>query len=195
VVRSEFEESLTQRCPDLTRVLILLAMIGASQSVAIASPPKPGPITRVFSTIITVPAGEADGSSSPDCPPAKCATIPVENIPAVNGSDGWRLLAIQAFYWDVDRKKQKPIECKLVPNTGAYYQFDCKQWAWFDNFKYGDHSVSMRFRNWANRGRYAELALTYRKGRREVSGAKANPASFTPIAAEAGVAHVAIARH
>jgi hypothetical protein len=128
--------------------------------------PLPGYVA-VVQGIVTIPAGQADGSDDPACPPAKCINISIGNIP--DAHHDVQYLHYEMFYSELNPHGPAWQVCPMAVNIGISRlpRWDCQLYARFDNFGWGTPSnsteggASVRFRNWANRGRYAMLQINY----------------------------------
>jgi hypothetical protein len=135
----------------------------------------PTPRVLVLHTVtgsLDVPAGQANGSSNPDCPPAKCGEVIVRGIETSTPTSGYSCCDIRV--WVTDTFGGVPYECKKQPpyqEDNVVSWWDCgPNFASFDgpytlepdpstNGKTG--LVKVRFRNWKSRGQTATVQVTY----------------------------------
>lgn len=126
---------------------------------------KPQGRSEVVSATVDLPAGQADGSSDPLCPPAQCGIIRIEHLPA---SDPWgKELTIESKEFSYYYENSRHSHWEACPSIGDPSTWDCKYYARFDRFSYQleqdgkGFTVSVRFRNWASRARKGKLTIKY----------------------------------
>jgi len=129
----------------------------------------------------SVPAGQADGSDNPGCPPAKCGDLQIKNLPPVMAgsslvlqcADGKRWASnqdikyidgcIQTSVYTGAGKRAHWSQCTAVAGVSPWW--DCP-YSRFDYLRVerdptGSFTITVRFRNWANYGQRIKLSLTY----------------------------------
>src|SRR5260370_11336908 len=117
---------------------------------------------------LEVPAGQADGSDNPDCPPAKCGWVIARGIRPTTPGCGYACCDIRTFVGD--------YECKKVTSPTKLNQiiwWDCgDHYARF----YGPYNlegdpdqpvgsnlgrVRVQFRNWAHHSQTASILVSF----------------------------------
>jgi hypothetical protein len=130
--------------------------------------PLPGYVATAQGKI-SVPAGQADGSPDPQCPPAKCAQVRVDHMAAPNDEIIFLNNVPTMFYSDLSPISWTacPMMVNVYGSPGTYNAWACKLYAKFDQLAWGpikgtgEAFAQARFRNWASRGRWAMIQVQY----------------------------------
>jgi len=110
---------------------------------------------------VDLPAGQANGSSDPQCPPAKCGDVVVNGIPTT---------AYDVRAYGQDLISGPEYECKKQPpndSDASADWWDCgPNWARYEhlNTTYdggGNYTVTMHFKNWRSQGQRGTVRITY----------------------------------
>jgi hypothetical protein len=121
--------------------------------------------------IIEVPAGQADGSVNPGCPPAQCGTIEIKHIPVGEPKGALVVQSVRVYYYHGNSRGSRWDECQEAgwsqSDRDGLPRWDCKYYARFDHLTYSKESdgsgwrASIRFRNWASQSRKGKLTIRY----------------------------------
>jgi hypothetical protein len=122
---------------------------------------------------LDVPAGQADGSSNPKCPPAKCGVVVVRGIQPETPNSGYACCDIKVWGQAIFEGGPQ-YECAKVPRNVEdnqvqwwdcgpnYSRFDGPYVFEFDRSTGGKTGlVKVQFRNWRSRGQRATVQVTY----------------------------------
>jgi hypothetical protein len=151
----------------MARIALILVLIFAAPFLSTSTPQTP---TRsyTFNASLDVPAGQADGSDNPMCPPAKCGWVTVRGIRPSSKGSGYACCTIQTYVGD--------HECQPVTNPKNIVNvlwWDCG--SHYSRF-YGPYQLStepappkgtglgvvrVEFRNWASYSQRATIYVTF----------------------------------
>src|SRR5579864_5299381 len=133
---------------------------------------RPPGRSTVAWTILDLPAGQSDGSSDPDCPPAKCGIIAIRHIPFSGPQKEIIIDEVTMSYYVANGNRSHweicPDRASLETPNGLTPMFwDCPYYARFDRLSYAFEQdgkgfvASVRFRNWANHSRKGKFTIKY----------------------------------
>jgi len=117
-----------------------------------------------------VNAGQADGSDDPGCPPAQCADIIIEHIPAWKLGGELKIDKVEAFVFDLNGGRRNLWQScpEAKPGLGTFPRWECKYARFYKALEHirrepggNEWTYALRIRNWASYGRRAKVRVSY----------------------------------